>query len=363
MQMPRTVIVNGKFLSAAPTGVHRVAHELVTHAHRLLQRDAAASRRLRLELWIPRDAAARAGDLGLPVRLVAPLTGIPWEQITLPLRARGALLLSLCNVGPMIARNAVTMFHDAQVHLTPDSYGPGFRAWYRLHQPIAGRRHRRILTVSEYSREQIAAHGVAPRERIGVIHNGVDHLLDVKPDPAALERLGLKPRGYVLALANTQPHKNVRVLLEAFRHPSLQQLKLVLFGSEGPEAFEARGLAVPPGVIHAGRVSDAELRGLYDQALCLGFPSTTEGFGLPPLEAMQVGCPAVVAPCGALPEVCGPAALYADPGNPQAWVQAIADLAGNTIHREERVAAGRSRAAMFTWDRAAGRLIEELLAL
>jgi glycosyltransferase involved in cell wall biosynthesis len=191
----------------------------------------------------------------------------------------------------------------------------------------------------------------------------VPAVADAPADPAALERLGLKPRGYVLALANTQPHKNVRVLLEAFRHPSLQQLKLVLFGSEGPEAFEARGLAVPPGVIHAGRVSDAELRGLYDQALCLGFPSTTEGFGLPPLEAMQVGCPAVVAPCGALPEVCGPAALYADPGNPQAWVQAIADLAGNTIHREERVAAGRSRAAMFTWDRAAGRLIEELLAL
>lgn len=361
--MPRTVIVNGKFLSAEPTGVHRVAQELVTHAHRLLQEDAAASRRLRLELWIPRDAAARAGDLGLPVRLVRPLTGIPWEQLTLPLRARGRLVLSLCNVGPMIARNAVTMFHDAQVHLTPQSYGTGFRAWYRLHQPIAGRRHRRILTVSEYSRQQIAGHGLAPLDRIGVIHNGVDHVMSVKADPGVLERLALRPRGYVLALANTQSHKNVRVLLEAFRHPRLQDLKLALFGAEGPAAFEARGLRAPPNVIFAGRVSDSALRSLYDEALCLAFPSTTEGFGLPPLEAMRVGCPAVVAPCGALPEVCASAALYADPADPTAWVQAIAALAADVSRREALVAAGRARAALYTWDRAAGRLLEELLAL
>lgn len=363
MVQPLRVVVNGKFLSAESTGVHRVAGELIRNCHALILQDPAMQHRIDMELWVPKAGEAGARTLGIPFRTVGPFGGIPWEQMTLPMRARGRTILSLCNVGPLATRDAVTMFHDAQVHISPASYSVGFRGWYHFHQPLAGRRHRRILTVSDYSRGQLGHYGLADPARTGVILNGVDHVLAVAPDAAIIDRLGLQDQGYVVALANTQHHKNIGLLLQAFTDPSLKDLKLVLFGAAGQGDFAALGFPVPDNVVFAGRVSDRELRALYGSALCIAFPSTTEGFGLPPLEAMTTGCPAIVAPCGALPESCGPGAIYADPADVQAWVAAIRQMAQSPEFR-----AGMSRAALewsagFTWRNAANQLLQELLAL
>lgn len=360
---PRQIVVNGKFLTAESTGVHRVAAELVRHAHDLLQEDAAARKRLNLEVWVPAAGEDRARALGVPYRVVGPLAGIPWEQITLPARAGGRLILSLCNVGPLAARNAMTMFHDAQVHSTPESYSRPFRQWYRFHQPIAGRRHRRVLTVSDFSRQQLAQYGLSTTDRTGVILNGVDHVLATTPDEGILSQFGLQKGRYVVALANTQRHKNIGILLKAFADARLADLTLVLFGSAGAGDFVTAGHALPNNLCFAGRVSDGELRALYGSALCIAFPSTTEGFGLPPLEAMTMGCPAVVAPAGALPQTCGRAAIYADPENPEEWVSAIRRIADNPEYRDSLSAGSRVWASSFTWRNAASRLVEELLAL
>lgn len=357
------MVINGKFLTAESTGVHRVAAELVRHSHAILTDDEQLAKRLVLEVWVPASGVERARQLGVPFKVVGPLDGIPWEQITLPARADGRLILSLCNVGPLAARNAVTMFHDAQVHSTPESYSSAFRHWYRFHQPIAGRRHRRILTVSDFSRQQLAHYGLARPERTGVILNGVDHVLSVTPDDAVFDKLDIGSRRFVVALANTQPHKNIGVLLKAFADPRLADLALVLFGSAGSDAFAAAGHTLPENLRFAGRVSDGELRALYGGALCIAFPSTTEGFGLPPLEAMTMGCPAVVAPAGALPQTCGRAAAYADPANVEEWISAIRHLADDPEYRGRMSAGSRMWADGFTWRAAATRLVEELLAL
>jgi glycosyltransferase involved in cell wall biosynthesis len=81
----------------------------------------------------------------------------------------------------------------------------------------------------------------------------------------------------------------------------------------------------------------------------LTFPSTTEGFGLPPLEAMLLGCPAIVAPCGALPEVCGDVALYGAPDRPQEWILAIDKLSQDAAFRAHLSEAGIAHAERFTW--------------
>lgn len=357
----RSLVINGKFLSAESTGVHRVAEELIRGLFEHVERDAALARRLEPKLWIPHDAQRNAERLGLPHRVVGPLRGIPWEQLTLPIRAHGHTVLSLCNVGPMMLRDAVTMFHDAQVHSSPASYSAGFRWWYRLHQPLAGHRHRRILTVSSYSRDELVRHGLAPADRIGVVRNGVDHVARLAADVAVLETLSLRPRGFVVALANTQAHKNIARLLQAFDAPDLADLTLVLFGAASRADFERQGHRVPPGVVFAGRVSDAQLRALYEAALCTAFPSLTEGFGLPPLEAMFLGCPAVVSPRGALPEVCGAGAVYVEPDDTRAWVNAIARLHRDRDLWESRRQAGTAHASAFTWSRAARVLLDELL--
>ncbi|NWG45603.1 MAG: glycosyltransferase family 4 protein [Alphaproteobacteria bacterium] len=305
----------------------------------------------------------RAPDLAtIPVHRSGRLGGQAWEQLELPRAAGDGLLVNLCNLAPLVSRRSVTLIHDAQVFASPGSYGAAFRAWYRLAQPLLGRRQAKILTVSAFSAEALARFGVAPRARIEVVHNGVDHLRRIPADPALAVRLGLAPGAYAVALANTQSHKNVGLLMRAFADPRLSGVALVLFGGADRAAFEAAGHAVPPNAVFAGRASDAELRGLLEAARCLLFPSTTEGFGLPPLEAMDLGCPAVVAPCGALPEVCGPAATTAPADDPAAWAEAVR-ARGEPGVRARWSEAGRARAAGFTWEAAARRLLSILDAL
>lgn len=353
----RSVLINGKFLSAPSTGVHRVAAELIRHCNHLLRTDPAWKGKLRLDLVIPYDAEDRAKKLGVPYRVVGPFRGIPWEQLTLPSVGGGSTILSLCNVGPVTSRDAVTMFHDAQVRLTPKSYSLPFRLWYRFHQFFTGRRHQRILTISQYSRQQLSRFGLASRSRVTVIPNGVDHFATAQADDRIIAKLGLDSGHYVAALANTQSHKNIRVLIDCFARPDMADKKLVLFGAATAADFEAIGAAPGPNVIFAGKISDEELRAIYENALCFACPSTTEGFGLPPLEAMGARCPAVVAPCGALPEVCGEAALYADAHAPEEWAEAICELERNPALRRKLVTKGDEQVARFTWDGAARSLL------
>jgi glycosyltransferase involved in cell wall biosynthesis len=358
----RRFVLNGKFLSADSTGVHRVAEELFLGLQRRLRNDADLAAKLSLELWVPHNAEQRARVLGIPYKVVGPLAGIPWEQLTLPARAAGRTVVSLCNVGPIALRDAITMFHDAQVHSSPQSYSAGFRAWYRLHQPLAGRRHRKILTVSDYSRGELAKYGLADAARVDVVHNGVDHMLRVQSHLSTLRELQLEPARFVVGLANTQAHKNIALLLKAFAQPDLAEIKLVLFGGASTSDFEAMGHCVPSNVRFVGRISDEQLKALYENALCMAFPSLTEGFGLPPLEAMLVGCPAVVAPCGSLPEVCAGAAMYAAADDATAWVHAIRKLHDDPQWRAELKTLGQARAAQMTWDAAAGKLLEAMLS-
>ena len=357
--MTQTLILNGKFLMAPPTGVHRVAEELIHGLDQLLQEDAELQARFQIEVFAPKKLHHKLDLKKIAFRQGGMFSWIPWEQIDLPNYRPREMRISLCNLGPVASRNAMTMIHDAQVYISPESYSLPFRSWYRIMLPLLGKRHKRILTVSDFSRQQLVAYKVAKPEHISVIRNGVDHILRIVPDKTAPERLGLRKRGYVLSLANIQAHKNIRILLQAFQSAELTDLKLVLYGSADKSELESLlGAPLPANVIVAGRVSDPELRGLIEDALCLAFPSTTEGFGLPPLEAMLLGCPTIVAPRGALPEVCANSAIYADPHDAGDWVARIKYLHDNEDAWADWSRKAQEQARPFTWKRAARQLLE-----
>jgi glycosyltransferase involved in cell wall biosynthesis len=354
-----SVVFNGRFLAARPTGVQRVAHQLIRALDSGLARgdfDLDG----RAEIVCPAGVDGMTSLSAIAERRGGMFTGQPWEQFDLPRLARGRLLVNLCNLGPLGGRRQVTMIHDAQVYISPQSYSRAFAEWYRFALPRIGAASRKVLTVSEFSREMLEKHGVAPREKIEVIHNGVDHIAAVEPDAAILARLRLQNRPYVVALASAQAHKNLRVVCEAFARRDLAALRLVLVGSVTIAELERAGIPVPETVLFAGRVSDGELRALLESAIAYACPSITEGFGLPPLEAMYVGCPAVVAPRGALPEVCGEAALYAAPDDPKAWTEAILSLAEDKEARATVRAKGAVQASKFRWERAARQLHDVL---
>jgi len=351
-----SICFNGKFLSANPTGVHRVAEELILALGTLVENDAQLAKLLNAEILMPKDAKRRLSASPFEHRTIGKLTWQPWEQFELPFYTKRKLLVSLCNLGPISTSNAITMIHDAQVFISPDSYSRAFRTWYQFALPRLGKKNKKILTVSNYSKDQLQKWNIAPAEKIEVIHNGVDHILSTGRDETVLSKLGLKTNGYCVGLSNTQAHKNIKVAIEAFQRPELSDSKLVLFGGAKKEQFEELGVSVPSNVVFAGYVADTELRSLLENAAAMVFPSLTEGFGLPPLEAMLLGTPAICAPCGALPEVCGDMTEYVDANDSAAWASAIQNMMGE--NQDHRIQAGRSHAEKFTWEAAAQKLAD-----
>jgi glycosyltransferase involved in cell wall biosynthesis len=299
-----------------------------------------------VERWA-RELAARLPPLGgyevlRPPAALAHRAGHAWEQAVLPLRARRArLLLNPANLAPVaFPRNAVVI-HDAAALREPDWYSPAYVAWQRRVLPAIARRARLVVTVSEFSRGEIA-------QLLGVdaavVPGGVDERFTPDADPGpARAALGLA-RPYVLTVAGRTARKNLAALDVAARRLAGEGIELVAAGGGRPQLREppASGAVRP-----LGHVPDAHLPGLYAGALAFVLPSLHEGFGLTCLEAMACAVPVVAARAGALPETCGDAARYADPRDPDAIDEAIAAAIGDGALR----AAGPARAARFSWSR------------
>ena len=303
---------------------------------------------LTLDILCPTGSTKASPFDNIPLRLLASAPGHLWEQFILPRHVRGGLL-SLCNVGPVAVKRQIVCIHDVNTMLTPESYGLLFRTMYRLLQPALGRRAARIITVSRFSQQTIARFGIRPAHEIEVIHDGCEHALEWKADRSALDGLDL-PRPFVLLVGSKAPHKNVDIIYSIATDLAARGIHILVAGGEDDRVFtrERRG-PLPPNLRHLGRVSDDDLAFLYQHALCLVFPSWTEGFGLPVLEAMALGCPVISSDAASMPEVCGPAALYAAPNDAAAWLAAIGQISAEPTLRERLANAGRKRAKGFSW--------------
>ena len=173
---------------------------------------------------------------------------------------------------------------------------------------------------------------------------------------------GLRP-GFLLALGTVEPRKNYRRLLAAYRllRPRTE-IPLVVAGRPGWAYGGALDeLRAEPGVTYLGHVDDATLAALYESAAGLAFPSLYEGFGLPLLEAMERGLPALIGNRGSLPEVAAGAALEVDPEDVPALAAGLERLLSDRPLRRSLAAAGRKRAAAFSWRRSADAVLSVLI--
>ncbi|MCB4824086.1 glycosyltransferase family 4 protein [Roseicella aerolata] len=347
------IAINGRFLAQRVTGVQRFATEIA----RAL--DAMAAEFRLPDARLLRPAGGGPSPFGnLREEASSLLRGQAWEQAELPLRARGCLLLNLGNTAPLaMGPNQAVVIHDAGVFDTPESYSGAFRAWYRALHLALPRVGARIVTVSEFSRGRIAHHLRIDPARIGVMPEGAEHILRAPAEDAVLARHGLARHGYALVVGNPAAHKNVAALKECAGLLARHGHVLAIAGAADPAVFRQGGGTTGEAVVALGRVSDAELRALYENALCLLFPSRYEGFGLPPLEAMACGCPVIAAASGAVPEVCGDAALWFDHDGARRLPAMLTRLLEEDGLYDDLRARGLGRAALFTWRGAAERLL------
>jgi len=280
-----------------------------------------------------------------PPRALAHRAGHAWEQTVLPALAvrRGArLILCPANLAPVASRRTAVVIHDAAALRGPSWYSAAFVAWQRAVMPVIARRARLVVTVSEFSRAEIA-------ELLGVeatvVPGGVDARFNARADPEpAKAALGLK-RPYVLTVASRTARKNLAVLDAAAARLAPHGIDVVAAGGDRPQ-FRAEGGR--DALRELGHVPDEHLPGLYAGAEAFVLPSLYEGFGLTVLEAMASGTPVVAADRAALPETCGGAALLVDPTDPTSVADAIDRALGDPAPLR---AAGLQQAARFSWDR------------
>jgi glycosyltransferase involved in cell wall biosynthesis len=225
---------------------------------------------------------------------------------------------------------------------------------YRLELAKARRAHR-LIAVSEHTRNAVVRALRVDPAQVAVTHEAADSPGAVEPDPAARARYGLDGP-FFLYVGAAYPYKNLAGLLEAFGRVS-GEYKLVLAGDQEHFGAALRKRAADAGlagrVVFPGRVSEAELAGLYCGALAYVFVSFSEGFGLPGLEAMAAGVPVVAARAGSLPEIYGDAARYCDPHDADSIADALAEVASDEGLRAHLVARGHRRASEFSWARTA----------
>lgn len=247
----------------------------------------------------------------------------------------------------------VVTVHDLNFLVRPETVS----RWNRRYSRATVRRvlaaADRIVAVSRATADDLDHLLGVDGARVRVVHNAVDDdFLHGRPGtlPAGID--GAAP--FVLFVGTPEPRKNLPRLAEAVARlrASGRGERLVVAGGEG---WGSVPLGAPDAVVALGRVSDAELRALYAHARCLVLPSLHEGFGLPALEAMAMGCPVVAAQSGALPEVCGDAAVLVDPLSVTSIAEGIRAAMDDGARLRE---AGRRRARAFRWSRSAARMVE-----
>ena len=284
-------------------------------------------------------------------------------------RWRPEVILGTSYVLPRARTPQILVVYDLSPLRNPETHPPGRVRFLNRHLRPALERATSVVTISHFSEQELLAFFPELAGRIHVLYPGVAErfggAVTEAEDRALLAALNGEERPYLLFLSTLEPRKNLERLLLAYEGlpaPVKTAHPLVLVGQMGwqdsrfapiLERMLARGEIIMPGYLR-----DELLPALFGRALALLYPSLYEGFGLPPVEAMACGCPALVSNVTSLPEVCGDAALYCDPLSVESIRAGILRLTGDAHLREQLRSAGRARAARYSWQRAGAQMLE-----
>ncbi len=327
--------VNGKWLAQSPSGTQRYASQVMDSVSR-------TSLAGQLVLVVPRDATEPPWATEFTV-VRSRMRGIVFEQLALPWISRGRHVISMAGPAPLLKRNQTVVMHDAMPFRYPQTFRRAFVAWYWVMYFVLARTARRVLTVSSFSRHELAQTLRVPAERFGLAPCGADHLGRRREQerPAAAP----EPFSFALIVGNLAPHKNVEAAASALADAGLP---VVVVGA-AQQVFRQTEIAQHPNVTVMGRIDDEELDQLYATAGVLVAPSRYEGFGIPIVEAGSRGCPTVFALGSAMTEVAGDAGLGFDPDDIAGCVAEAKRVIGDQELRKSLSQRALQNAKRYTW--------------
>jgi glycosyltransferase involved in cell wall biosynthesis len=271
---------------------------------------------------------------------------------------------------PIVNRTKVVVtLHDAIAEHYPDLVFSNrkLRTFWNLKRELAIRQADLIVTVSEYSRQQLIKRLGLSEKRVRAISEAPHSTFRVLPETAAvMKSLGKYQLSsgmqFMLYVGGISPHKNLNALVSAFQRmlsdPLFENVKLVLVGDYNEDSFlsaydSVRRQVAKSGledkVIFTGFVSDEDLAVLYNAATLLVLPSFEEGFGLPAIEAMACGTPVVCSNRGPMPELLGDAGRFFDPTDVQMMTDVLKSVFADGALRKRMRESALKRAPQFSW--------------
>lgn len=307
--MVRHIVINGRVLGFPLNGIPRYVREIVCGL------DRVADGSLLIELAIPDHFP---DDLHLRhIHTVRLPQGIGWDYLQAERYARKkqAVYVNLASKG-VFYPNSVAVIHDIRLLKTGDGEWScrAARTWLKfwVSYQLAAHRARRIVTVSQSVKAEIQAYSARLCQPMDVIGNGWDHILAVQEDERIFEAFpNLEKGAYYLVVGSIAPHKNLRwVVGNARKYPSN---RYVILGRADSSLWRDETGSFGDRITYVGFQSDERMKTLLLHAKGLVFPTLYEGFGIPPMEALAVGTPAIVSDIPVMHEIYGNTVRYLDP--------------------------------------------------
>ena len=306
-------VIDGKFLTEKITGIQRYAIEITREL------DKMASD-LDIEIVVPLNCEIDSSQYcNIKVVYFGKRTGDMWEQLDLPryLKKCHAIGIHLCNVVPILYPKGIACIHDISYKVNPqfftNRHGRMSRLWHMLQYYIITKKARHIITVSEFSKNEIIKYYNVEHKQISVIYNAWQHFVRRLPDENCFSKFSmLEKHKYYFSMSSLAVNKNLKWVVEVARRNPNETFAVagMLDEQRLGEAFDVSELH---NIYYLGYVSDDEAKILMKYCKAFLFPTLYEGFGIPPLEAMSMGADCIISNRTCLPEIYGNSVYYIDP--------------------------------------------------
>lgn len=339
----RTVFINGRFLTQRVTGVQRYGLEIV--------KKLIINNNFNYVILVPKENKITKNLKNVSIKRIGFLDGHLWEQVELPLfllNKRNFILLNLSNTSPINVKDKISTLHDLAFHHSPEWFSKIFASFYSFLIPRILRTSQKIITNSNYSKEDIHNTYKVDKDKIVVAYPSVSD---------KFKSFDNAEKDFFLTVGSIDPRKNLNRIIKIFEELKIN-LKIVggaHHNFSGKVDKERKQF-----VKFTGYLTDEELLKEYNSARAFIFPSYFEGFGIPIIEAQKCGLPVISSNSTSMPEVGGSSCIYFDPNNDQDIKNKIVQIYNDRLLRSKLKKKGYENIKKFSWIKTA-LIIEETL--